>query len=297
MSAISNFYNEKTSCHASSDVENEETEDVTTKHKFVTDIVAETLGMLAELWGAKFVPVFEKIYPTILKWAKPNRHQHDQGMAIGCIADVATRLTDAGTGLMTKFADSAFKNALRVAQSQENNTRQNALYCIGALFMTCSQEANLSHSQNCLRCINTYMKFPKDGSHGEQLTRDNAVSVLGKVIMSESDSLPCDKLLPAFLQSLPLTADFSEYYWVFKVVIHFLTKEKEKIKPYLPQSLTILANGLEDENVSDLTKKNISSCLKELCADKNIQQMVQTQVPPPQQQVIMRCCQSSQSSQ
>ncbi|ETO28570.1 hypothetical protein RFI_08560, partial [Reticulomyxa filosa] len=314
MTAINNFYNEKTACHASSDVENEETEDVTTKHKFVTDVVAETLGMLAELWGEKFLPLFEKVYPVILKWAKQNRHPHDQAMAVGCIADVAIRLVSLKTGPMTKFADSAFKTALRVAQSQENNTRQNALYCIGALFLTCSQEANLKHSQNCLRCVNTYMKFPKDGSHGEQLTRDNAVSALGKMMMAESDSLPCDKLLPAFLQSLPLTADFSEYHWVYKVLIHFVTKEKEKVKlcylffslniqhhrfryfQYycLLQTLSIFANGIQDDNVPDSAKENISSCLQDLCKDKSIQQVVQTQVPEAQRQIIVRACQPSQ---
>jgi len=286
--------NEKTACHASSDVENEETEDVTTKHKVVTDVVAETLGMLAELWGKKFVPLFEKIYPSVMKWAKPNRHPNDQAMAVGCVADVAIRLVEAGDGLMTKFADNGYNTALRVAQSQDNNVRQNALYCIGALFLTCNQQANLKHSQACLRCVNAYMKFPKDGSRGEQLVRDNAVSVLGKMMMAEPDSLPCEKLLPAFLQSLPLTADFGEYVWIYKVLIHFVTKEKEKIKPHLALSLTLFANGLQETNVPDSAKEDIVSCLKTLCEDKNIQQLVQTQVPEAQQQVIMRACKPSQ---
>ncbi|ETO13336.1 hypothetical protein RFI_24039, partial [Reticulomyxa filosa] len=229
MSAICNFYNEKTSCHANSDIENEDTKDVETKHKFVTDMVAETLAVLAELWGAKFVPYFEKVYPSILEWAKPNRNSHDQSMAIGCIADVAIRLAGAGEGLMTRFASTTYETALRIARSQDSNSRQNALYCIGALFLTCNQEANMSNSQICLRCITNYMQLPRDGSQEDQITRDNAVSTLGKMLMAESDSLPCDKLLPTFFQALPLTADFSEYYWIFKTIIHFLTKEKEKV--------------------------------------------------------------------
>ena len=167
---------------------------------------------------------YAKYDENVKSFGNPNKHPHDRAMA------------------------------LTVAQSTDIKMTQNALYCIGALFSACNQESNLQHSNDCLRCIQVYMKFPRDGTRHEQLVRDNAVSAFGKVITVQD-------LLKAFIDLLPLTQDFSENKSIYDTLMRLVLEESWLIKPYITKVLWLLSNALPSETI---------------CTDKGIQQVAQT---------------------
>merc|ERR1712099_61463 len=116
----------------------------------------------------------------------------------------------------------------------------------GAVSACCDTNSNMAHSQAVLQCIKKNIELPKNGKRAHKLVRDNAVSALGKMLISEPTSLPTKELLPVFLNALPLTGDFSENKYV---------------------------NEVEED-----TKKQIAECLKKICSDSSIQQIVQGKV-------------------
>jgi 2C-methyl-D-erythritol 2,4-cyclodiphosphate synthase len=134
------------------------------------------------------------------------------------------------------------------------------------------------------------MKSPKDGNRGEQLTRDNAVSALSKILVSEADSLPAKDLLPRLLEALPLTQDFTECHYVYTNLIKLVNNEKELVTPHLKQILLLLAQALAfpEKRVEVRTKTEIGRFLRSLCQNKKIQELVAT-LPPPAQAEIKKC--------
>jgi len=201
--------------------------------------------------------IFEHIFPNLLRWSDPSRHPYDQAMVVGCIADLCGYLKDLDGYFMSNYAEKIYPLALSVAQSQDVNMRQNALYCIGSMFPCCNQAANLTNLQTCLRCINVYMQLPNNGDHGQQLVRDNAVSALSKMLASEPETLPFKDLIVKLLDALPLTSDFTENYYIYTNICNLILKEKELMMPHMQQIINLLALALnyEEDRVENRTKK------------------------------------------
>lgn len=272
------FLDEKCVCQQSTDPENRETKDIATKHKWVSDTIAEFIAVLAELFYDQFDDIFNKLFQHLFQFGRDTRHAHDQSMMIGCIGDCCSRLyytnrernTNESCHLMSPFSDVIFQRALNIAQSQDTNMRQNALYCMGAMFMVCDQSSNMQHSQSILNCIKIYMQCDRNGDRSLRLVRDNAVSALGKIIISEPQRLPVRDLLPLFLNALPLTADVTENQYVYDVVMRFVLNERELIQPYIQQALELCAFAVDDKDVpGEITGRLIAMFQQILCDEQS----------------------------
>merc|ERR1711972_517784 len=85
----------------------------------------------------------------------------------------------------------------------------------------------------------------------------NAVSALGKILISEPASLPTKEVMPAFLSALPLTGDFSENKYVYEVVMRFIMEQPSYIQSNIVEALTSLGMALSEKEVDDETKSKI----------------------------------------
>jgi hypothetical protein len=245
---------------------------------------------LAEMFGEKFGELFGQILQNLLSFGRETRHAQDQAMVVGCIADCCSRLTETRKRMhiMSPFSDAVYKLALRVAKADDVNMRQNALYCIGALSSCCDSASNMAHSQEALQCIKGYMQLDRNGERAHKLVRDNAVSALGKLLIAEPAALPTKELLPVFLSALPLTGDFSENKYVYEVVMRFILEQPSYLQSNIEQALSSLGMALSDKEVSNDTKSKMAECLKKICADSNIQQIVQSKLPQAAKENIMK---------
>jgi len=299
IASINLYLKEECQCQSSSDVRNEETKNIGTKHQWISDTIADLIATLSELWGKKFAEIFDKVFANLLSFGRESRHPQDQAMVVGCIADCCSRLQDLDNKncqIMSRFSDTIYKLALRIAQSPDVNMRQNALYCMGALFTCCDTKSNMAHSQSILQCIKTYMQLPNNGKRTEKLVRDNAVSALGKMLISEPASLPTKELLPIFLNSLPLTCDFTENQYVYDVISRFIVNNPSFIQPHIEQALGLLGLALSDDEVPQQTTNDIVVLFNKICSDSNIQKIVQTKLPKQAQANIFKALQSNNNS-
>merc|ERR1712130_193618 len=277
ISAINLYLSEETQCQQSSDPRNDETKDIGTKHQWISDTIADLIATLAELFQIKFAKIFDKIFQNLLQFGRESRHPQDQAMVVGCIADCCSRLTNIGNiKIMSSWSEKIYQLSLRIASSTDVNMRQNALYCMGAMFKCCDTSSNMKFSQNILQCIEKYIKFPSDGDRSQQLVRDNAVSALGKILISEQESLPLKELLPIFLNSLPLTCDFTENQYVFDVLIQFVDEKSKFIQPHIEKTIDLLGLALSNEK-KEIQKETISKLIKlfkKITIDEKIQQII-----------------------
>lgn len=279
LGAIHEYLKEETSCQRDSEPRDGETRDIGTKHRWISDTVADLIATLAQLFGVDFGPLFGHLLPGMLSFGRETRHPQDQAMVVGCIADCCSRLTDGPSRpnkleVMNPFSDSIFKFALRIAGAEDVNMRQNALYCVGALSACCDSKCNVAHSAAVLQCVKTYLQLPADGERAQHLVRDNAVSALGKMLISEPQALPTAELLPVFLSALPLTCDFSENQYVYDVVMRFIVEHPSLIQSHIERALGLLGGALSEKDVTNDTKTMIVGCLKKICGDANIKSIV-----------------------
>merc|ERR1712130_540775 len=278
IAAINLYLKEETQCQQSSDPQNNETKNITTKHRWISDTIADLIATLAELWGPsnKFGAIFDKLFANLLSFGRESRHPQDQSMVVGCIADCCSRLKgEAGSNVMSPFSDTIYKLSLRIAQSEDVNMRQNALYCMGAMFSCCDTASNNKHSQAILQCIQKYVNLQGD-KREIKLVRENAVSALGKMLISEPNSLPTKELLPIFLNSLPLTCDFTENQYVFDVLIQFVDEKSKFIQPHIEKTIDLLGLALSNEK-KEIQKETISKIIKlfkKITIDEKIQQII-----------------------
>jgi len=288
--AINQYLKEETACQQDSEPRAADTQDIGTKHRWISDTVADLIATLAQLFGEQFGQLFGQIFQNLLFFGREIRHAQDQAMVVGCIADCCSRLTEdkKKMTIMSPFSNDIYKLSLRVAGSEDVNMRQNALYCMGAVSACCDTNSNMAHSQAVLQCIKKYIELPKNGTRAHKLVRDNAVSALGKMLISEPTSLPTKELLPVFLNALPLTGDFSENKYVYQVVIRFILEQQSYIQSHIEQALTALGMALGDKEVEEDTKKHIAGCLKKICSDSSIQQIVQSKVSQTAKENIMK---------
>eukprot|EP00483_Globobulimina_turgida_P001497 UN01499 len=268
IAAINLYLKEECQCQQFSDPTNKDTKDIGTKHQWISDTIADLIATLSELWGPhnKFASIFEKLLGNLLSFGRESRDPQDQAMVVGCIADCCSRLQPLSSlvirknnaFIMSRFSDDIFKLALRIASCSDVNMRQNALYCIGALFTCCDTKSNLKYSGQTLECIKNYISFPNDGDRHCKLVRDNAVSALGKMLISQPAELSTAELLPIFLNSLPLTCDFTENQYVYQVIARFIVNYPAFIEAHIEQSLSLLGLALSDKRSHK--KVQIISC-------------------------------------
>merc|ERR1712154_247989 len=108
------------------------------------------------------------------------------------------------------------------------------------------------------------MGFPNNGVRGDKLVRDNAVSALGKILLFCPNSNTKKELVPIFLNSLPLTCDFTENQYVYQIISHFIANQTSVIRPHFEQSLTLLGMALSDKEVPQETTQSIVKLFRKI---------------------------------
>merc|ERR1711997_1067399 len=114
--AINQYLKEKTACQQDSEPQSADTQNIGTKHRWISDTMADLIATLAQLFGDKFGQLFGQILKNLLHFGREIRHAQDQAMVVGCIADCCSRLTETRkkVDIMSPFSDAIYKLALRI---------------------------------------------------------------------------------------------------------------------------------------------------------------------------------------
>ena len=327
LDAIVKFLNRETALFQTDDMydnmdeiagDGEQLGDYISKYETVLDSMSELIAALALLYnGEQYLKfIWGKIFGVLKDNYTSLNSKMNDAITLGCIANVCENIADTNgsknvknNDLMKDYTNESFEWLLTLLEGEIEyitedltlneeltddsnvNLIQNGLYCMGALFMVCnSKETSTKYIEMCLNYLLVFIRFDDNGTRNDQLIRDNAVSALGKLIVSEiellkkiandseDERLKLANLIEEFVNHLPLTADFVENNYVYKAVIKLIDWNEENVivlnQDMVKSTLLVLLAFLKDENADQGLTDIISTRLKVYCQTPKIQRLV-----------------------
>jgi len=180
------------------------------------------IASMASALGPQFKPLFDEMYPSILKLANHKKSASFRCIGLGCFAEVVKAMGESAG----PYVDSVIKSALEgIRQSEDTHLQTNACLCMGIIFEVAPNHPSVQLVLlNVLEALNPiFVKFDStDLTEDEEFMIDNAASCAARMMLHVSpNSLPLDRVVPAFLKLLPLRADPEECTNVLMCLLHF----------------------------------------------------------------------------
>jgi len=235
-------------------------EDVDHDHELM-DAVADLVGGFAKALGPQFTQISGDVLAVMAKYAKANRPASDRAMAIGCFAEVLEFMgPEAAAPLVPTVAPSVQAGLSDASPS----VRRNAAFATGVLAQTAPEQL-APHFPALLAALHPL--FQDTGVEQDYALRDNALAAAARMMVANLSAVPTAAVLPVYLDSLPLRADFSENNTVYGCVAYLLEARHPDVLALLPKALIAASYGLQAKDCSDAVKAKLVQALKGLAAD------------------------------
>jgi len=278
---------EKSPCQQSyedDDPENAEHDEV------LIDSVTDVVGVLAQVVGDPFEPIFRQMFPFVVKFCAPHRPASDRSMAIGCIAEVAEVI---GARLQDYLTD-VFTVVLNGMKDPNVAVRRNSAFCLGTIVMTKIPVVKQAYGQ-CLTGLQALFNVagaPEKDKDQVMAARDNAVSTLSKMIAAGAEALPLPDVIKLMLSGCPLVEDQSEAKYVYPCIIQLFNTHPDLLTPHVPVVISIFSQVLPTDHVDEPVKRNMVALLKSFAqkGGPQVQALIQA-LPPERAQVVMQALQ------
>lgn len=250
--------------------------------------VSDLITTLALLLGGEFKVYFDEFHKHLMKFTKPSRSYSDRAMAIGCYADVLSKLGP----LSLHYADSIMPIVQAGLSDPMEGIRRNSAVCVGSLAESAGPALH-SHYLLLLQWLHPLCirkeKHRASDSGGADV--DNALASVAKMITSSPTAVPLAQVLPVILQALPLSDDHQEGPGIYKCIASLVLQGEPTAVSIVQQIVVVLAEPLtQNSSAIDETKSICASALRELARNPNYTALVQgyvgTIADPVDQQVF-----------
>jgi len=228
------------------------------------DAVADLVGGFAKALGPQFAQMAGDVLNVMAKYAKANRPASDRAMAIGCFAEVLEFMGPQAAAPLVPTVAPSIQAGLSDASP---SVRRNAAFAAGVLAQTAPEQL-APHFPALLTALHPL--FQDTGVEQDFALRDNAVAAAARMMVANLSAVPTAAVLPVYLGSLPLRADFSENNTVYGCVAYLLEARHPDVLALLPAALVAVSHGLQAKDCSDAVKARLVQALKGLAADPAI---------------------------
>ncbi|CAE5960316.1 unnamed protein product [Arabidopsis arenosa] len=209
----------------------------------VFDQIGDLLGTLIKTFKTSFLPMFDELSSYITPMLGNDRTAEERRIAICIFDDVAEHCREAAL----KYYDTFVPFLLEACNDENVDIRQAAVYGIGvcaefggSVFRPLVGEA--------LSKLDVVIAHPNAQQSENAMAYDNAVSALGKICQFHRDSIDAGRIVPAWLNCLPIKGDTVEA----KIVHDQLCSMVERSDPdllgpnhqYLPKIVAVFAEVL-----------------------------------------------------
>lgn len=215
---IHDVLHNKVACQFSDTTEEEENEE-SEYYVALTELVGDVLPRFGEaLQPGEFALFFTRILPAILdklRKAKDNEDlQSDRSFAYGTMSESFKPLQEY-TG---QIFESILPFYLEGICDEYEQARHNAVYGLGELVFYADSQSYAKYPVILQALSGAVAKEQHAG------TLDNICGALARLIITNSQLVPLEQVLPVFIQKLPLREDFDENKSVFKSFQVLLTQ-------------------------------------------------------------------------
>eukprot|EP01101_Sappina_pedata_P007334 TRINITY_DN3845_c0_g1_i1.p1 TRINITY_DN3845_c0_g1~~TRINITY_DN3845_c0_g1_i1.p1 ORF type:complete len:1088 (+),score=593.45 TRINITY_DN3845_c0_g1_i1:90-3353(+) len=219
-----------------------------------------------------FFNVFNEIVPKIIDMLQPGKDTHDRQVAVCIFDDIIEHGGPAGLNYLQHFAPLV----IQYMHDTDSGVRQSALYGVGICAQFCG-ETFAPAVPECINRLTVVINDPNAKTDENVHSTENAVSAFGKIIRYQTASLQSQNLtigqaLTYFLSQLPVTEDEFEAKTVYENLCFFL--EDGRFNQHavdggnnIPKIVTLFADVLDTDLVSDETTSRIGAIMKNLIAN------------------------------
>ncbi|XP_055387843.1 uncharacterized protein LOC129616288 [Condylostylus longicornis] len=246
------------------DGEVDEDEDSRAVEEYLFEGVSSLISGLAQTMGQQFQLSFSQLHPKILRLAAHKKSSGCRCIGIGCYGDIFKTMGVSAT----PFVEPVIQPALEgIRQSGDSSLLRNSAFCLGTICEIASAlPAVRTRMLEILKALHPLIVASNENVRESKLCiRDNAIAALGRILRgSTSSDIPHDEVIPLFLQSLPLKADFQESEGVLKTILYlcFGGCEKSILERHQAELLKAIVGELVNGSLTKNTKDGAKNVLR-----------------------------------
>jgi importin-4 len=200
----------------------------------------DLVAALANALGGDFAPAFNSFFPLIAKYYKKNRSLSDRSSAIGCLAEIIAGMKNAVTPSTQPLLE-LFYQALSDADAE---VLSNAAFAVGLLVEY--SEVDLSQQYlHLLGALQPLFVVTPDSPSQKLNAKDNAAGAVARLIVRNTTAVPLDRVLPIFVDALPLKNDYLENRPIFRAIFHLTRTNGAALGPHMDRLLHVFAVVLD----------------------------------------------------
>jgi len=221
------------------------------------ELIVESAGEIVPLLGKAMQPhEFSQHYslflPMFVNLTRKQASDAQRSFGVGMLADC---MSVAGPCLQT-YAQQLLTLLLTLARDDNAEVRNNAIFGLGEL---------VYHGRDCV--------FPYYGEILQTLSTavasetnpgalDNICGALARLIITNTDAIPLQQVIPVFVRYLPLREDFEENKWVYQSLSLLYQRGCEPLLQNLPAVITSCAHTLHGNQIEAENRPIIVNLLK-----------------------------------
>ncbi|XP_010528743.1 PREDICTED: importin-5-like [Tarenaya hassleriana] len=231
----------------------------------VFDQIGDLLGTLIKTFKTSFLPMFDELSSYITPMLGSDRTAEEKRIAICIFDDVAEHCRDAAL----RYYDTYVPFLLEACNDENTDVRQAAVYGIGvcaefggSVFRPLVGEA--------LSRLDVVVRHPNARHSDNVMAYDNAVSALGKICQFHRESIDAGRIVPAWLNCLPIKGDTIEAKIVHDQLCSMVERSDQDLlgpnHQYLPKIVAVFAEVLCEGNnlATEQTVRRMINILRQL---------------------------------
>lgn len=181
---------------------------------------------------------------------KPNRTEIERSAAIGCLAAVIEGIK----GAISPHTQSLLQFFYHAFSDTGDTVLSDSAFAIG-LLVEFSEEDLSQEYLHILKVLRPLFVVQPDDSDEKLIAKDNATGAVARLILRNTAAVPLNKVLPTFIDALPLEKDYDENRPVFRALFRLFKTNGRDLYPFLDRLLPVFRHVLTPSGEEDSSEE------------------------------------------
>ncbi|XP_071341870.1 importin-4 [Trachinotus anak] len=204
-----------------------------------------------------FAPFLNDLLPLIMSKAKSSCTVADRSFSVGIIGEILQALVSAsgGRGVAGRLSNRLLPVLVAGVKDSDPEVRNNSVFGLGCL----AQAAGPIVVSDYPMMLSVFSNLLAKESDSRVI--DNLCAALCRMIMSNTDAVPLEQVVPALVSHLPLKEDLEENKTVFSCLAMLYTHSPALMVKLMKPIVTASSHVLGNENVDEGAQKTVATLI------------------------------------
>ena len=205
-----------------------------------------------------FLPVFQSIYPLLMKKTKKQCSPAERSFAIGSFAECMEPLQ----GCLEPFLQDFLRIFVNYMNDADKDVRNNSIFGLGELALHAGPSV-VQHYPQLLQTLSGHLSKGDD-----KRCVDQVVGAVCRLVVANKAAVPLGDVVPVIFQHLPLNEDMQEYDMVYRCIETVYQDCPDQIKMNLQKIAEMSAANVMNKKVDAVkVKPLVQATMQALCKD------------------------------